>query len=214
MGALQPIAGAKGGGKRPKPPTETPDSLVSIAYAKILDLISEGPIVGLVNGNQSIYLNQTPLENPDGSSNFEGVSVGTRTGEADQDYLPGFPSVESENPVGVELSFASPWVQTISNVQLSAVRVRLSVPYLTQTDDKGNIYGYEVKYAIDVATDAGAYVEVINTSFNGKTTSTYERSHRIDLPASSTGWRLRVRRLTKDSTSSSIQSQTNVVSYT
>ena len=101
-----------------------------------------------------------------------------------------------------------------SNIELSAVRIRLQVPYLSETDSKGNINGYKVDYAIDVATDSGAYVEVLASSFNGKTTSNYERSHRIDLPAARTGWRVRVRRLTPDSTSSSIQSTTNIASYT
>jgi predicted phage tail protein len=214
MGSFQEISGSKGGGDSQKSATETPDSLISIAYAKVLDAISEGPILGLANGNQSIFLNNTPLANADGSLNFTGVTVGTRTGEADQDYLPGFPSVESETGVGVELKFSAPWVQTISNTELSAVRVRLSVPYLAYTDDKGNINGFQVAYAIDIATDTGPYVEVINTSFNGKTTSTYERSHRIDLPASTTGWRVRVRRLTPDSTTSNIQSTTSISSYT
>jgi len=214
MGSLQEISGAKSSGSSQKAATETPDSLISIAYAKVLDAISEGPIAGLANGNQSIFLNNTPLANADGSLNFTGVTVGTRTGEADQEYLPGFPSVESETGVGIELKFASPWVQTISNTELSAVRVRLAVPYLTYTDDKGNINGFQVAYAIDIATDTGPYVQVVNSSFNGKTTSTYERSHRIDLPASTTGWRVRVRRLTPDSTTSNIQSTTNISSYT
>jgi predicted phage tail protein len=214
MGSLQEISGAKSSGSSQKAATETPDSLISIAYAKVLDAISEGPIAGLANGNQSIFLNNTPLANADGSLNFTGVTVGTRTGEADQDYLPGFPSVESETGVGVELKFSAPWVQTISNTELSAVRVRLSVPYLAYTDDKGNINGFQVAYAIDIATDTGPYVQVVNSSFNGKTTSTYERSHRIDLPASTTGWRVRVRRLTPDSTTSNIQSTTNISSYT
>lgn len=214
MGSLQQIGGAKGSSESQKSPTETPDSLISIAYAKVLDAISEGPILGLANGFQSIFLNNTPLANADGSLNFTGVTVGTRTGEADQDYIPGFPSVESETGVGVELKFGAPWIQTISNTELSAVRIRLAVPYLTHTDEKGNINGYEVDYAIDVATDSGPYVTVFDTSFNGKTTSTYERSHRIDLPKSTSGWRLRVRRLTPDSTSSTIQSTTNISSYT
>ncbi|WP_145150921.1 TipJ family phage tail tip protein [Pseudomonas oryzihabitans] len=214
MGKHYPISGAKGSSKSAKSPTETPDSLISIAYAKVLDGISEGPIVGLVNGNQSIFLDKTPLANADGSLNFSNVTVATRTGEADQDYVPGFPSVESETAVGVELKASQAWVQSISNLDLSAVRVRLQVPYLSNTDSKGNINGYEVQYAIDVATDSGAYVEVLTSSFNGKTTTTYERSHRLELPAAKTGWRVRVRRLTADSTSSSIQSRTSIASYT
>lgn len=214
MGNAVQIIGSKSSGKKTSTPTETPDSLVSIAYAKVLDLVSEGPIAGLVNGLQSIYLDKTPLANPDGSLNFTGVTVETRNGEADQDYVPGFPSVESETAVGVELTFGKPWVQAITNPELSAVRVRLQVPYLTSTDSKGNVNGYEVRYAIDVATDSGAFQEVLSTSFNGKTTSTYERSHRVELPTASTGWRIRIRRLTEDAPNNTIQSATNIASYT
>lgn len=214
MGEYHPIIGAKGGSESTKAPTETPDSLISIAYAKVLDGLSEGPIVGLVNGHQSIYLDKTPLINADGSQNYSNVTVETRTGEADQEYVRGFPSVESETGVGVELKATQAWVQALSNIELSAVRIRLQVPYLSETDSKGNINGYKVDYAIDVATDSGAYVQVLASSFNGKTTSTYERSHRIDLPASRSGWRVRVRRLTPDATTSNIQSTTNIASYT
>jgi len=214
MDEQQPIIGAKGGSGAAKAPTETPDSLISIAYAKVLDGLTEGPAVGLVNGNQSIFLDKTPLSNSDGSQNFSNVTVEVRTGEADQDYVPGFPSVESETGVGVELKASQPWVQALSNTELSAVRIRLQVPYLSETDSKGNINGYKVDYAIDVATDSGAYVQVLASSFNGKTTSNYERSHRIDLPVARSGWRVRVRRLTADATSSNIQSTTNIASYT
>ena len=54
------LQGAKGGSKQ-RTPVESPDSLRSIAYFRILDLVSEGEIGGLVNGLQSIYLDETPL---------------------------------------------------------------------------------------------------------------------------------------------------------
>ena len=50
------IAGAKGGSSQARKPVEAPDSLHSTDYARILDLISEGEIVGLVNGLQSVFL--------------------------------------------------------------------------------------------------------------------------------------------------------------
>ena len=43
------IQGAKGGATA-HTPVETPDNLRSIAYFRILDLVSEGEIGGLVNG--------------------------------------------------------------------------------------------------------------------------------------------------------------------
>lgn len=43
------ISGAKGG-ETAHTPVESPDNLRSIAYFRILDLVSEGEIGGLVNG--------------------------------------------------------------------------------------------------------------------------------------------------------------------
>jgi predicted phage tail protein len=193
---------------------ESPDSLVNTSYANILDAISEGPIVGLVNGAQSIYYDETPLANADGTLNFTGVTWEQRTGEAEQDYISGFPSVEAETSVGVELTFATSWTQAISNTELSAVRVRLGVSSLYQTEDDGDTVGYIVNYAIDLSTDNGDYVTVLTPAFDGKTTGGYQRSHRIDLPEADEGWQIRVRRLTADATDSKIQANTSIVSYT
>lgn len=163
--------GGKGGGGGGTP-TEAPDSLHSVAYARVLDLVSEGEIAGLVNGLQSIYLEGTPLANADGTLNFQNVAVDYRPGSQDQEVIPGFPSVESESAVGVELTATMPWVRAIANTQLSAVRVQLSVPALSRADtSSGNINGYRVEYAIDLAVDGGALQQVLATAFDGKTTS-------------------------------------------
>lgn len=211
--SVHAILGSKGSSST-HTPVESPDSLINTSYANILDAISEGPVVGLVNGAQSIFFDQTPLANADGSLNFTGVSWEQRTGEAEQDYISGFPSVEAETSVGVALTFAKSWTQALSNLELSAVRVRLGASALYQTESDGDTVGYVVNYAIDLSTDNGDYVTVISTAFNGKTTSGYQRSHRIELPAATNGWQIRVRRLTADSTSSSIQASTSVISYT
>jgi predicted phage tail protein len=206
--------GGKGGGGSSSA-TEEADSLHSTAYAKILDLISEGEILGLVNGAKSIYYDKTPLQNSDGTYNFTNVTVDTRTGTQYQDVIAGFPDVESETSVNVELRQDTPYTRFFSNTQLSAVRITLSVPALSQTNtSNGNVSGYTVQYAIDVNTDGAGFVEVLNTAFSGKTTSEYNRSHRIDLPAATTGWTVRVRRLTADTASSYIQDTTNIKSVT
>lgn len=213
----QIIDGSKGGGgdSKPRTPVEAPDSLHSIAYARILDLVSEGEIVGLVNGWESIFLAETPLQSPGGVVNFAGVKVEQRVGTQDQTYIQGFPAVENEISVNTELKADQAWVRTITNNQLSAVRLRLSTPRLVRQDPTtGDQNGTVVQYAIDLAVGTGAYTTVLQTSFSGKTTSKYERSHRIDLPASTTGWTLRVRRLTADSTSSTLANATNVEAIT
>lgn len=214
------LAGEKGGSSSSRKAVESPDSLISIAHARIIDLISEGEIEGFPSGAnflRDIYLDETPIENADGTRNFKSLNIDARTGTQDQEYIPGFPAVESElGGVGAELTFATPWVRSFTNLQLSAIRIRLGVPTLNKTNtENGDVTGARVDYAIDVATDGGPYVEVMKSAFNGKTTGPYERSHRIDLPvASSSGWLIRVRRLTADSASAYINDQTTVNSVT
>jgi len=207
--------GGKGGGEGSSA-VEAPDSLRSISYAKVLDLVCEGPIVGLVNGAQSIYLNETPLQNSGGSYNFSGFQYEFRPGTQDQSYIPGFPEVQNELGISTELKSSVAWTRGINNLQLSAVRVRLSVPGLQQTDNSnGNVNGYRIDYAIDVATDGGSFVNVISSAFDGKTTTKYARSHRVNLPrATLTGWQVRVRRLTANANSSRIMDTTMVESIT
>lgn len=210
--------GGKGGGGS-STPDEAPDSLHSTAYARIVDLLSEGeiygPAHGLANGLQDVFLDGTPVENADGSRNFSNVQIDFRTGTQAQDPLPGFPASEHTIAVGVELTDQTPWVQTYTDTQLSAARVTLAVAGLTKADtSNGDINGYRVEYAIDLSTDGGAFEEKVRTAFDGKTTQRYERSHRIDFSPAVSGWRIRVRRLTPNAHSSTIQDTTYVDSTT
>ena len=88
--SLRGYKGKGGGGGRT--PVEAADSLHSTSYARVLDLLGEGEIQGLINGLQSVYLDGTPLQNADGTMNFTGVSVDFRAGTQLQDYIPGFPA--------------------------------------------------------------------------------------------------------------------------
>ncbi|WP_126965822.1 host specificity protein J [Xanthomonas arboricola] len=208
------LHGAKKGASSARTPVETPDSLQSIAYAKIIDLWSEGEVKGLINGARSVFLDGTPLQAEDGSFNFQGVRFETRTGTQDQEHLSGFPSVENENSVNVELRSGQPVVRSFTNPDLSAIRVRIAVQALQKTNTtNGDIEGHSVSYAIDVATDGGAFNTLISNAFTGKTTTLYERSHRVDLPEGSQ-WQIRVRRLTPNANSATIADTTLVQSMT
>uniref|UniRef100_UPI0011857E0F TipJ family phage tail tip protein n=1 Tax=Comamonas thiooxydans TaxID=363952 RepID=UPI0011857E0F len=205
----------KGGGGGARQPVEAADSLHSTSYARVLDLLSEGEIAGLVNGLQSIYLNNTPLQNADGSFNFAGVTADFRAGFQTQDPIPGFPSAESPVAVGVELKAATPWVRSILNRNLSAVRVTLGVDGLSKANtENGDISGHTVEYAIDLQTDGGAWVQVLAAAFTGKTTQQYRRTHRIDLPAALSSWTLRVRRITPNANSNTVADTTVIESIT
>lgn len=208
------IQGSKGGGSGGSP-SESPDSLHSIAYARVLDLVSEGTIAGLVNGLQSVYLDDTPIINGDGSSNFSNYSIDYRLGTQDQTYMSGFPAVENEDAVSVPLTSDTPWVRQVENTQLTAVRIRFGLPAFQKSDSTtGNVTGYRVEYAIDLATDGGSYAQVVTGAFDGKTTTLYERSVRIELPPAATGWLVRVRRITPNAHSSLIADTINIEAIT
>ncbi|HEJ7065553.1 TPA: host specificity protein J [Serratia marcescens] len=197
------IKGRKGGSSNTTTPTESPDSLQSTSYAKILLALGEGEWEGGLDGT-NIFLDGTPIIAADGTQNFPGVKWEFRPGTPDQEYIQGMPDVENEITVGTELTSQTPWVRSLTNTQLSAFRLRFSWQQLQQQLDNGDVVGYRIEYAIDVATDGGAYQEMLKTAIDGKTTTKYERSHRIDLPKATTGWQVRVRRLTPNSTSNRI----------
>ncbi|AXN27217.1 host specificity protein J [Pseudomonas aeruginosa] len=213
MGAVhQHLAGRKGGSSKPKQPSIAPDSLQSVATAKILIAVGEGEFAEGPT-ERGIYLDNTPLMDASGNLNFPNVKWEFRPGSVDQEYIPGIPAVENETSVNVELRSESPWVRSLSNTQLSAVRLRLAWPALQQQDTNGNIGGYRIEYAVDVATDGGAYEEVLREAVDGKTTTRYERSRRIDLPAAASGWQVRVRRLTPNKNSSLVSDTMLIAAY-
>ncbi|HCM9126356.1 host specificity protein J [Enterobacter asburiae] len=207
------LKGRKGGSSSSRTPTEHPDDLQSVAKAKILVALGEGEFAGQLTG-KDIYLDGTALENADGSQNFSGVTWEFRAGTQAQKYIQGIPGTENEISVGTEVSSATAWTRTFTNTQLSAVRLRLKWPSLFKQEDDGDLVGYSVNYAIDLQTDGGAWQTVLNTSVTGKTTSGYERSHRIDLPQAGSTWTIRLRKITSDANSAKIGDTMTLQSFT
>ena len=212
--ANKKIQGRKGGSSSSRTPTEQPDDLQSVAKAKILLALGEGEFSGGLTG-QSIFLDGTPLLNADGSSNFSGVAWEFRSCTQAQTYIQGMPGSENEISLGgVVVSSASPWTRTLTNTLLSAVRLRIKWPSIFRQEDDGDLVGYPISYAIDLQTNGGAFQTVISASVNGKNTSGYERSHRINLPAGATTWTIRLRKITADANSAKIGDTMTLQSYT
>lgn len=205
--------GRKGGSSESRTPTEQPDDLQSVAKAKIVLALGEGEFFGDLTAKQ-IFLDGTAIENDDGSQNFSGVAWEFRSGTQAQSYIQGIPGTENEISVGTDVTSSTAWVHTLTNTQLSAIRVRLKWPALFKQEDDGDLVGYSISYAIDLQTDGGSWVTVLDTAVTGKTTTGYERSHRIDLPQAGSTWTIRVRKITPEANSAKIGDTMTLQSYT
>ncbi|MGF6595206.1 phage tail protein [Pseudomonas sp. 2835] len=198
------VVGSKGGQKKQKQPSIASNSVPSISTARIVYLWSWGPIVGPVNGLRSVKLAGTPIMAEDGTLNYPGVKWQFRSGELDQERLAGISESSNEIDVGLELRSTTPWLHSITNSMIDAVRLRFSWPQLQSQDASGNINGVRIEYAVDVSTDGGPYLQVLASEVDRKNITKYERSHRIELPAGSR-WSIRARRLTPEANSSLVQ---------
>ena len=207
-------AGGKGGGGAPR---EAPDDLFSDGTAYIIDVISEGPIEGWAdpdNPARCIFFDGTPLENADGSVNFDGVDFTLRTGTDDQAPVPGFSAVENEIPVSSLVENAAPVARNITNADADALRVTVSVPTLLTITDNGDRDPASVEYAIEVNT-GGGWSEAARETVAGKTTSGagFQRATRIELPPERPV-QVRVRRITADSATDQLTDSIFFASYT
>lgn len=202
----------KGSGKA-KTPKEAQDNLKSHQQLSIIDLLCEGQIEGPVNGLQSVFLNDTPIQAPDGSYNFKGVEVEWTAGTQSQAPLEGFPATENEVPVNLEVKATTPIVRTITDPNIDRVRVTVGVQSLSSTDKKGNINRTSVSMEIQIGV--GSIWKTVKTVdlIDKKTRSQYLTSVILDdLPPKP--FNIRVVRKTPDSTSSLLVNNTLWSSYT
>lgn len=206
------VTGRKGGSSKPHTPQEMEDNLISINKIKVLLAVSDGE----VDANFSLkdlYLNDVPVIAPSGEVNYEGVKAEFRPGTQTQDYIKGFSDTAAEFTVGRELKATTPYVISVTNKQLSAVRVKILMPRGVKTEENGDMVGVVVNWAVDMAVDGGSYQEVLSDTIDGKTISGYDRTRRIDLPTFNSQVLLRVRRVTPDSNDSRVVDAINIQSY-
>ena len=203
--------GGKGGGGGSRTPTEQDDTLSSEQFATVLDLLCEGEIQGLEDGAKSIFLEDTPVQNADGSFNFDNFALGAVNGTQGQNPIPDATGgIQNVRAVNVEVTNATPVTRTITNSDIDRVRVTISVPSLQSITSKGDIVGTSVELVIQLQYDGGGYNEVLRDTISGKSSSRYQRDYRIDLDGSFPV-DLRVIRITSDPTSSK---QSNLIFFT
>ena len=191
----------------------TDDSLQSVQYGSVLDLLSEGEIEGIEGGAKGVYLDGTAIQNSTGTDNFTGYTLVTRNGTQAQSYIPNTTGIESERGVGVEATFIAPVTRTITKTEVDRVRVTVQLPALNIVQDNGNIVGNSVDIQIQVQYNGGGFTTALSDKISGKTTNSYQRDYMLTL-SGAFPVDIRLVRVSADSTNVRQQNRTYFYSYT
>lgn len=202
-----------GGGSTPK---LIDDNLKSKQYLKVLDLISEGPIYGPVDQNHlsSFMLNKTPVTDAGGNITINGVSVAWRPGSAGQSPITGFDAIEATTVVNADVTQSTPLVRTVTDTDVTRVRMNIGVTGLVEQDTKGNQHETSVTMVIETRNgSAGSWSIQKTVTISGKISGEYLEAHVIDAPANKP-FDIRLRRVTADSSSDLLSNGTIWNSFT
>ena len=203
-----------GGGGGSRTPTEADDTLQSVQFGNVLDLLSEGEIEGIEGGNKGIFLDDTPVQSANGEDNFSGFTIYTRNGTQGQSRIPGpFRFTQREVSVNIEVVKDTPVTRTIADTDVDRARVTLTIPSLQKIQSDGDIKGHKVEIEIQVQYNGGGFNTVISDKISGKSSSTYQRDYMINFTGSHPV-DIKMVRVTADSTSQKKQNTTIFQSYT
>lgn len=207
---------SSGGGKA-KTPTLLNDNLYHKQFYRVLDILSEGPIYGPVNQKaplNDVMLNDTPVTDANGNTSIPGISIAWRNGTADQSPINGFNAIESTVIVNAKVTHDTPIIRTISDPNVTRVRLNVGVDALVQSDDKGNQYNTSVMLMVDVKPSSSSTWSLVKdiTIGPGKQSGEYLEAHVINAPDEKP-FDIRVRRVTADSNSDLLRNDTRWSSY-
>ncbi len=203
------MGGKKGGSSHT--PVEAKETGRSFQIARILEVLSEGEIYGLVDDMCSVYLDKTPLQNKDGTFNFKNVSVYANAGTQDQDVLKEFSSVEKEVNVNTKILRDKPVIKTITDTNVTRIRMTLGVERLLKQEDNGDTNGTSVTMTVQVLKNNRIHSSMDYT-FNGKYSNPYREM--FDLAVPQAPFQIKVIRVQPDSDTNKLQNNCFWSSYT
>lgn len=201
-----------GGGKGGRQPVEAPNTLQSRSTIKLVEVLSEGPIGGVVGELKGVYFDETPVRNADDSYNFPAVKFDQRFGlwdgynpaEPAQTHIPGF-SDGTESPIAVATEITVAGVTRNVSTNVDAARVIVRLPQgLYKGEDSGDLNGYRVGIRIETRlTAGGTWAIAKEKTITGKTLTPYEEAYRIERPdvGGTAEWQIRISRTTTPSVS-------------
>lgn len=208
------MGGKKGGGSRT--PVQGKNTAKSAQRIRQIHAVCEGVVHGFANGNEhplkSVFLDDTPVQNADGSYNFHGIDVMFQAGTPDQPYVPGFDATERVVSVGTEVKHNQPITRTVNDVLVDTLRVTVSVYTNTRTDQStGDTSAASTSLTVSIVKD-GRTVASTAVDFTEKSGSYYFQDAVFsNLPAAP--FEVKVDRRTPNSPDTSVVNNTYFASY-
>ena len=215
------VSGDKGGGKTMS------NTTYSDATLRLTAALGGGEIGGIVGDTndekeKNIIIDEVPLRDKGTSQlNYDGVAWAERYGIEGQSAIPITPGIPSNFDSSIDLTYSTGAgggrmyvTQTVTDADVSRVKVRISYNALMRTSKKGNqkvtdvAGGFEVKRAsASVWTNAGVWAA------NEKSSDQFVRDYTVQAPPKTVGdeddtWMFRVYRTTPDSTDDKLQNDT------
>ncbi len=208
------MGGKKKGGSA-HTPYEAPNTLYSKQIVKVLDVLSEGPVEGLANGDthpfKSTFFNDTPVQSENGDFNFKGFELAINDGDQDQVYFPEFDVVEKTNQVNADVKQDTPITRTVTDPYVSSVRVTVGVKGLVEMKDNGDRLPTSVTMTVSILKAGNYYASKVVTIREKGTETYYQDVTFNDLPEAP--FDIRVARNTPDSKTDKIQNATIFPSF-
>ena len=207
------MGGKKSGGAAT--PYEAPNTLNSAQSLRIVDAVCEGEIRGFANGNdapwKSVFLNDTPVQNADGSFNFKGLAGFFLRGTPDQPYIPGFDVSERTVAVSAEVKKSTPIVRAVTDRLVGRLRVTLGVDRNFQVQGNGDTLAAHTVLRVELVNKDGVRA-VESVTFSERAGGVYYQDVLFDqLPEAP--FNIRVSRLTDDAASDKTGNKTYFASF-
>ena len=208
------MGGKKSGGAA-TPSYEAPNTLNSAQSLRIVDAVCEGEIRGFANGNdapwKSVFLNDTAVQNADGSFNFKGLAGFFLRGTPDQPYIPGFDVSERTVAVSAEVKKNTPIVRAVTDKLVGRLRVTLGVDRNFQVQGNGDTLAAQTVLRVELVNKDGVRA-VESVTFSERAGGVYYQDVLFDqLPEAP--FNIRVSRLTDDAASDKTGNKTYFASF-
>ena len=149
------LGGSGGGGG--SSPTITKDNLRSQDSVEFILGLCEGPIAGLIDGPESFFLDDTPLQSKSGENNFDSFEVHVYHGsDTPTRIVPAFGGTANNVAVNVPLAQYVQVNRTTDQAlrgQIDRIEMRIAVNQLLLTTDKGDQYEETARFKMAYKKD-------------------------------------------------------------